>query len=127
MATVEADGTITLLGRGSLSINTGGEKVFPDEVEQAVRDHPSVRDAVVVGVPDERWGERVVAVVQPNGETPSLQDVQAFCRERLAGYKIPRGLVIVEHLVRSPAGKPDYRWARDVAAREPAASGGGAS
>jgi acyl-CoA synthetase (AMP-forming)/AMP-acid ligase II len=119
MATVEADGTITLLGRGSLSINTGGEKVFPDEVEEVVKDHPAVTDAVVVGLPDERWGQRVVAVVQPNGsDPPSLEHLQGFCRERLAGYKIPRGLVVVDRVVRSPAGKPDYRWARTVAEGE---------
>ena len=120
MATVESDGTIAILGRGSLSINTGGEKVFPDEVEEAVKDHPAVTDAVVVGIPDERWGQRVVAVIQPSGPSgPSLEEIQGFCRERLAGYKIPRGLVVVDRVVRSPAGKPDYRWARSVAEGEP--------
>jgi acyl-CoA synthetase (AMP-forming)/AMP-acid ligase II len=113
MATVEADGSITLLGRGSLSINTGGEKVFPEEVEEPLRDHPAVADAVVVGVPDERWGERVVAVVEPRpGETPTLEELRAHCRTRIAGYKIPRELVIVEKVIRSPAGKADYAWAK---------------
>jgi acyl-CoA synthetase (AMP-forming)/AMP-acid ligase II len=113
MASVEADGTITLLGRGSLSINTGGEKVFPEEVERPLKEHPDVADAVVVGVPDERWGERVVAVVQPApNAAPTLGSLQAFCRDRVAGYKIPRGLVLVEAIARSPAGKPDYAWAR---------------
>ncbi|HJP66084.1 MAG TPA: acyl-CoA synthetase [Actinomycetota bacterium] len=116
MATVEADGAITLLGRGSLSINTGGEKVFPEEVERPLRDHPDVADAVVVGIPDERWGERVVAVVQPAPRaTPSLEDLKSFCRDRIAGYKLPRRLILVDAIVRSPAGKPDYRWARDRA------------
>ena len=118
MATVERDGTITLLGRGSLSINTGGEKVFPEEVEGPLRDHPGVADALVVGVPDERWGERVVAVVQPDpGAEPTLEALQAWCRERLAGYKVPRDLVLVDEVVRSPAGKPDYTWAKERATR----------
>ena len=113
MATVEADGTIALLGRGSLSINTGGEKVFPEEVEMVIRDHPGVADAVVVGVPDERWGERVVAVVAPKADRElSLESLQEGCRERLAGYKVPRGLVEVDAIVRSPAGKADYAWAK---------------
>ena len=116
MATVEQDGTITLLGRGSLSINTGGEKVFPEEVEGPLREHSSIADAVVVGVPDERWGERVVAVVQAReGETPTLGELQAHCRPRLAGYKVPRDVVVVDRIVRSPAGKADYAWARDRA------------
>jgi acyl-CoA synthetase (AMP-forming)/AMP-acid ligase II len=116
MATVEGDGTITLLGRGSLSINTGGEKVFPEEVERPLKEHPEVADAVVVGVPDERWGERVVAVVQPGpGAALNLEGLQEFCRDRVAGYKLPRGLVLVDAIVRSPAGKPDYAWARQRA------------
>ena len=116
MATVDADGTVVLLGRGSVSINTGGEKVFPEEVEAALKAHPSVEDAVVVGVADDRWGERVVAVVQPAvGATPALGDLQVFCRERIAGYKIPRDLRLVERMVRSPSGKADYRWAKAYA------------
>jgi acyl-CoA synthetase (AMP-forming)/AMP-acid ligase II len=115
-ATIEADGSITLLGRGSVSINTGGEKVFPEEVENALKSHPDVFDAVVVGVPDERWGERVTAVVQPrDGRVPTLESLQAHCRAHIAGYKVPRGLTLVEQMVRSPAGKSDYRWAKSVA------------
>ncbi|HLG92163.1 MAG TPA: acyl-CoA synthetase [Acidimicrobiales bacterium] len=111
-ATVEADGTITLLGRGSVSINSGGEKIFPEEVEAAVKSHPDVYDAVVVGVPDERWGQRVAAVVQPRpGRRPELEAIQAHCRARIAGYKVPRELHLVDQVVRSPSGKPDYRWA----------------
>jgi 3-oxocholest-4-en-26-oate---CoA ligase len=114
--TVEADGTITLLGRGSVSINSGGEKIFPEEVEAAVVAHPEVYDAIVVGVPDERWGERVAAVVQPRpGMAPTLESVQTHCRTRLAGYKVPRHLVLVERVERSPSGKPDYRWGAAVA------------
>lgn len=116
-ALVEEDGSITMLGRGSVSINTGGEKVFPEEVENVLKGAPGVFDATVVGVPDERWGERVVAVVQARaGERPELDSVQAYCRDHLAGYKLPRDLVVVDTIVRSPAGKPDYRWARGVAA-----------
>jgi acyl-CoA synthetase (AMP-forming)/AMP-acid ligase II len=115
-ATVEADGRITLLGRGSVSINSGGEKIFPEEVEAAVKSHPAVYDAVVVGVPDERWGQRVAAVVQPReGQTPTIEDVQEHCRTKLAGYKVPRELHIVDSIQRSPSGKADYPWAKKVA------------
>ncbi len=117
MATVEADGSVVLLGRGSVSINTGGEKVFPEEVEGVLKGHPDVYDAVVVGVPHERWGEQVVAVVQPvEGRTPTLADIEEYARDHLAGYKVPRELVLVDTVVRSPAGKADYRWAKHVAA-----------
>jgi acyl-CoA synthetase (AMP-forming)/AMP-acid ligase II len=115
-ATVEADGTITLLGRGSVSINSGGEKIYPEEVEAAVKSHPGVYDAVVVGVPDERWGQRVAAVVQPReGAVVTLDDLQTHCRTKLAGYKVPRDLHLVDHMQRSPAGKADYRWAKEIA------------
>ena len=115
-ATIEADGTITMLGRGSVSINSGGEKIFPEEVENSLKSHPEVLDAVVVGVPDERWGEHVAAVVQPRpGVTIDLESVQEHCRQHIAGYKVPRQLVIVDKVVRSPAGKHDYRWAKRTA------------
>jgi acyl-CoA synthetase (AMP-forming)/AMP-acid ligase II len=115
-ATIETDGTITLLGRGSVSINSGGEKIFPEEVEGAVKSHPDVYDVVVVGVPDDRWGSRVCAVVEPRpGTKPALEDVQAHCRTRIAGYKVPRELHLVDKIERSPSGKPDYRWAKDIA------------
>ncbi|MGW1652369.1 acyl-CoA synthetase [Streptomyces atratus] len=118
MATVDADGIVTVLGRGSQCINTGGEKVYPEEVEQALKAHPDVYDALVAGVPDERWGNHVAAVVQlrEGAAEPSLDDVQAHCRTRLAGYKIPRRLVITPRIQRSPSGKADYRWARSVVA-----------
>jgi acyl-CoA synthetase (AMP-forming)/AMP-acid ligase II len=120
MATVDADGTIRLLGRGSMCINTGGEKVYPEEVEAVLKAHPAVADAVVVGAPDERWGERVVAVVQPNGDTPpSVDDLREHCRTRLAGYKAPRAVCVVDEVQRSPSGKPDYRWAKAVASLAP--------
>jgi len=118
MATVEADGTIQLLGRGSQCINTGGEKVYPEEVELALLDHPGVKDVLVVGVADERWGSSVAAVVEPEpGQSaPTLTDLQDHLRARLAGYKLPRHLVVVDQVKRSPAGKADYRWAQAAAA-----------
>ncbi len=112
-ATVEADGRITLLGRGSVSINSGGEKIFPEEVEGALKSHPDVFDVLVVGVPDERWGERVCALLQPREDrTPSLEMLQEHCRGVIAGYKVPRQLVLVDHVPRLPNGKPDYRSAQ---------------
>lgn len=117
MATVDEDGIVTVLGRGSQCINTGGEKVYPEEVEQALKSHPDVYDALVTGVPDARWGHRVAAVVQlrAGAERLSLDDLQGHCRTRLAGYKVPRRLVITDRIQRSPSGKADYRWARSVA------------
>jgi acyl-CoA synthetase (AMP-forming)/AMP-acid ligase II len=110
------DGMITLLGRGSVSINTGGEKVYPEEVEAALKSHAAVHDAIVVGVPDDRWGERVVAVVQArNGAAVSLDTLQAHANRHVARYKVPRAIVVVDEIVRSPSGKPDYRWARATA------------
>jgi 3-oxocholest-4-en-26-oate---CoA ligase len=115
-AVVEADGAMTLLGRGSVCINSGGEKIFPEEVEAALKAHPAVFDAVVVGVPDERWGERVAAVVQPrDGYVPTVEDLDKHCRELVAGYKVPRELHLVTRIERSPSGKPDYPWAKKVA------------
>ena len=117
-ARIESDGTITVLGRGSVSINSGGEKVYPEEVEGALKSHPDVFDAVVVGVLDARWGERVVAVVQArDGARPSIEELDAHTRQRIAGYKAPRDVVFVDAVVRSPSGKPDYRWARATAER----------
>ncbi|MFF4316512.1 acyl-CoA synthetase [Streptomyces sp. NPDC001507] len=117
MATVDEEGVVTVLGRGSQCINTGGEKVYPEEVEQALKSHPDVYDALVAGVPDATWGNHVAAVVQlrTGAEPPSLTDIQTHCRSRLAGYKVPRQLVIAETIRRSPSGKADYRWAREVA------------
>jgi acyl-CoA synthetase (AMP-forming)/AMP-acid ligase II len=115
IATMEADGTIRILGRGSQCVNTGGEKVFPEEVEAVLKGHPGVFDAVVTGIPDERFGSRVAAVVQPYGEAPPIGALDAHCRKRLSGYKVPRTYAFVSELKRSPAGKADYRWAREVA------------
>ncbi|MBK6855344.1 MAG: acyl-CoA synthetase [Microthrixaceae bacterium] len=117
MATVEADGTIQLLGRGSQCINTGGEKVFPEEVEAQIVDHPKVTDVLVVGVADERWGSVVTAVVSPANpeQPPTLDELRDHLRATLAGYKLPKHLVLVDEVLRSPAGKADYRWARETA------------
>ena len=112
-AEVNADGSLKLLGRGSQCINTGGEKVFPEEVEEALKTHPHVRDAVVVGVPDARFGERICAVVEPDGANElELADVSAHVRERLAAYKAPRELVVVDTIGRAPNGKVDYKTCR---------------
>ena len=120
-AQVEADGTVTMLGRGSVSINSGGEKIYPEEVEAALKGHPDVFDALVVGIPDERYGQCVAAVVQPReGTRPSLSDLDAFVRSEIAGYKVPRALWYTDEVKRSPAGKPDYRWAKEQTEERPA-------
>jgi 3-oxocholest-4-en-26-oate---CoA ligase len=116
LATIEEDGRITVFGRGAVCINTGGEKVFPEEVEAALKAHPGVLDAVVVGVPDEKWGQRVAAIIQARpGADVTLASVEAHCRSFVAGYKIPRQVALVEQVVRHPSGKPDYRWAAEAA------------
>lgn len=116
-ARYEADGNITLLGRGSVSINSGGEKIFPEEVEAAAKAHPAIFDCVAVGVPDEKWGSRVALVAMPRStaDKPDLATIQTHCRTRIAGYKIPRELHYVDDIPRSPAGKPSYAWAKSVA------------
>jgi fatty-acyl-CoA synthase len=114
LASVEPDGTIVVHGRGSASINSGGEKIFPEEVEAAVKSHPDVFDAIVVGLPDERFGERVAVVVRPRRDaaTPTLEDLQGHCRIHIAGYKVPRQLLVVETIPLTAAGKPDSKAAR---------------
>jgi len=113
-ATVEEDGTIQMLGRGTACINTGGEKVYPDEVEAALKTHPAVADAMVVGLPDERFGERVVALVVVRGDDVPA-DLEEQVRRQVAGYKVPRQVFAVEAVERFPSGKPDYAWARERA------------
>lgn len=115
-ARVEEDGSIFLLGRGSVCINTGGEKVFPEEVEEAIKTHPLVEDCLVTGVPDEALGERVAAVVAHTpGHPVSEKELQAHVHGRLAGYKAPKHVIFVEHIMRGPNGKGDYKWARETA------------
>jgi acyl-CoA synthetase (AMP-forming)/AMP-acid ligase II/acyl-coenzyme A thioesterase PaaI-like protein len=130
LATVEEDGTITVLGRGAVCINSGGEKIFPEEVEEALKAHPDILDAVVVGVPDPRWMERVTALIQARpGADPAhltLAAIDAHLRPRIAGYKIPREAYLVGEMQRHPSGKPDYRWAKaEAIARGPSGSDGG--
>jgi len=118
-AKVAADGSLVLLGRGSVCINTGGEKVFPEEVEEALKAHDSVWDALVVGVPDERFGERVTAVISPRpGHVIDEPELSAFVRTRIAGYKTPRRLIVVDTVQRAANGKADYKWAKDTALKE---------
>ncbi|KJF22669.1 acyl-CoA synthetase [Rhodococcus sp. AD45-ID] len=118
MGRVEPDGSIVLLGRGSVCINTGGEKVFPEEVEAAIKSHHAVMDAVVAGTPNALFGEQVSAVVQlrEDFEDIDTDEIAEHCRASIAGYKIPRSIVVVPAIVRSPAGKADYRWARATVA-----------
>jgi 3-oxocholest-4-en-26-oate---CoA ligase len=111
-ARVEEDGSITLLGRGNTCVNTGGEKVYPEEVEGALKSYADVFDAMVIGVPDERLGQRVAALVQPrDGHDIDLAKLAEHLRAQIAGYKVPRSVWLVEHIGRTPAGKADYRWA----------------
>jgi len=115
-ARLELDGTMTLLGRGSQCINSGGEKIYPEEVEAALKAHPKVFDALVVGIDDERWGQRVAAVVEARpAEAPTLEELDQHCRTRIAGYKVPRSLHLVTTMPRHPSGKPDYRRAEAAA------------
>jgi fatty-acyl-CoA synthase len=115
-AKIAADGSLILLGRGSVCINTGGEKVFPEEVEEALKAHPDVHDCLVVGVPDQRFGERVVAVLSPRpGAVLDEAALIEFARARVAGYKLPRRIVVVDEVRRAANGKADYKWAKSVA------------
>jgi len=117
MGYVEEDGSIVFLGRGSQCINTGGEKVYAEEVEAVLHAHPAIADALVVPVPDAKYGQRVAAVarVADGHDEPSLEDVQEHCRSQLAGYKVPRTVVFVDEVRRTPAGKADYKWAKSAA------------
>jgi acyl-CoA synthetase (AMP-forming)/AMP-acid ligase II len=122
MARVEEDGTLTLLGRGNTCVNSGGEKVFPEEVEGALKSHPDVFDALVIGMPDDRLGQRVAALVQPRpGAEPDPAALAEHVREHIAGYKVPRSIWMAGTIRRTVSGKADYAWAREYAgAHEPA-------
>lgn len=115
-ARLDDDGMMTVLGRGSTCINSGGEKVYPEEVEEVLRAHPAIHDAAVIGMPDPKWGEAVSALVSLSKvkDAPTLDEVKAFCRDKLAGYKLPKTLKVVPEIHRSPAGKQDYKWAHSV-------------
>ena len=118
-ATVEADGTLTLLGRGSVCINTGGEKVFPEEVEEALKHHPAIHDAVAVGVPDDRFGEAVTAVVElEDGAEIDEAEVISGLREHLAAYKAPKRILTIDTIGRAPNAKVDYKRLKRHAADE---------
>ena len=120
-ATVEADGTVTLLGRGSQCINTGGEKVYPEEVEECLKLHPTVADVAVVGVPDERWGEAITALVEPHaGEVVDPTELIAHVKSRLAAYKAPKRVIAVTSIGRAANGKLDYKTLRSTAIEAPA-------
>ncbi|RZU53709.1 acyl-CoA synthetase (AMP-forming)/AMP-acid ligase II [Krasilnikovia cinnamomea] len=121
LARLEPDGTITLLGRGNTCVNTGGEKVFPEEVEAALKAHPGVFDALVIGVPDERLGQRVAALIQPRPGAPlDPADLDGHLRGRIAGYKVPRTVWVVDRITRTLSGKADYGWAHAYAREHPA-------
>ncbi len=116
-ARIEPEGKVTLLGRGSNCINTGGEKVYPEEVEMALKGHPGVYDVLVVGVTDDNYGQHVSAVVQPREEVdpPTLDDLREFLRPLLSGYKLPRSVSLVDEIPRSATGKANYPAAREIA------------
>src|ERR1035438_3218907 len=120
LARVEADGSVTLLGRGNTCVNSGGEKVYPEEVEGAMKSHPDVFDSLVIGVPDDRLGQRVAALVQLRpGATPDLAALQSHARGQIAGYKVPRTVWFVDSVGRTVSGKADYGWARQDVAEHP--------
>ena len=116
MAKYEEDGQMTLLGRGSVSINSGGEKIFPEEVEMALKAHPNIFDCLVVGVKDDRWGQKVVAVIQRReNDELSLNDIKDVASKYIASYKMPKEIVFSELIERAPSGKPNYQWAQEFA------------
>ena len=117
MARHNADGTITMLGRGSLCINSGGEKIYPEEVEMAIKAHPDVFDTLVAATPDDRFGQCVTALIElrPDADEPDLAAIQEACKTHIARYKVPRRIYFVDKVRRAPSGKADYRWAKETA------------
>ena len=110
------DGRVQLLGRDSVTINSGGEKIFAEEVELALKHHPAVYDCVVCGTPSERWGSQVTAIVQLRpGESAAEEALTATASEHISRYKLPKAFVFVDEVTRAPSGKADYRWARETA------------
>jgi acyl-CoA synthetase (AMP-forming)/AMP-acid ligase II len=124
MAMVEEDGTMHFLGRGSICINSGGEKIYPEEVENAIKTHPAIHDAVVAGIPDERWGQKVAAVLEisQGAAAPSQAELEEHLSTHIARYKLPKFITTVELMQRSPSGKPDYKWATKVLTEAEAAT-----
>ena len=115
-ARLEEDGSITVFGRGSNCINSGGEKIFPEEVEEVLKRSPGIYDAAVIGVPDPRWGQAVTAVVRlREGHVLTLEALQEEARKHISGYKVPRELHLVDEIPRAPSGKPVYPKARELA------------
>ncbi|MGI9294290.1 MAG: AMP-binding enzyme, partial [Pseudomonadales bacterium] len=115
-AKIDTEGNITVYGRGSNCINSGGEKIFPEEVEQAIKSHPAVFDTLVVATPDPRFTNKVTAVVQlREGTALNLNELQEHCRQTISGYKVPRELHLTNEIGRAPSGKPNYKWAKEVA------------
>ena len=118
------DGILTLLGRDSVTINSGGEKIFAEEVEQALKEHPEVYDTVVVGTPSERWGQQVTALVQlRSGALVDDAELRETAARSISSYKLPKVIVRVNAITRAPSGKADYKWARETAIA--ALAGGG--
>ena len=116
MAKYEEDGQMTLLGRGSVSINSGGEKIFPEEVEMALKAHPNIFDCLVVGVKDDTWGQKVVAVIQRREIVDlSVEDLKESASKYIASYKIPKEIIFSDLIERAPSGKPNYQWAQNFA------------
>jgi fatty-acyl-CoA synthase len=119
IARLEEDGTITVFGRDSQCINSGGEKVFTEEVEEAIRSHDGIADAVVIGLPDERWGQKVVAIIALRpGAAEDGEAIKAHVRRHIAGYKVPKDIIFVAEVLRTPVGKADYRWAKVAAEQQ---------
>ena len=114
-ATVDADGTIKLLGRGSNCINTAGEKVYPEEVEEALKKHAQIIDSLVVGVEDKKFGQKVVAVVSSDESNLNADELVNFARSHLSGYKLPKEVIFVDEVKRAPNGKANYKWAKEIA------------
>jgi acyl-CoA synthetase (AMP-forming)/AMP-acid ligase II len=116
MAKYEEDGQMTLLGRGSVSINSGGEKIFPEEVEMALKAHPNIFDCLVVGVKDAKWGQKVVAVIQRRKKSDlSLDEIKVIASKYIASYKMPKEIIFSDEIQRAPSGKPNYQWAQKFA------------
>ena len=112
---IEEDGTLTLLGRGSMCINSAGEKIFPEEVEEAMKANPAVQDCLVVGVPDDRFGEKVIALVSLIDTEAKEQDLITACKQKISAYKCPKKVITVNQVQRAPNGKADYKWAKATA------------